>query len=63
MPIYDIECKKCGYTEEILVKPTEADKQQECSKCGGPVSILEAYFDSKSLDKWCPDCAPKKEEK
>jgi len=32
MPLYDFECKNCGYGGEILIKLDEEDPN--CSKCG-----------------------------
>jgi hypothetical protein len=38
MPIYDVECKKCGYIEERIILWYE--KVERCKKCNGQVKLL-----------------------
>lgn len=42
MPIYDYECKKCGYTEEMIVPNSEVKENGDCPECG--MGKLEQKF-------------------
>lgn len=34
MPIFDYKCEKCDHVFEKIVSFSDADKKQECPKCG-----------------------------
>jgi putative FmdB family regulatory protein len=33
MPLYEYQCRKCGYTFEMLRSMKDADRTAECPKC------------------------------
>ena len=37
MPIYDTECRECGFEQEVI---SGVDEYPPCSKCGGPTNRL-----------------------
>jgi len=37
MPIYDFECPRCGYRQEVLILPGENGEAPRCPQCGAPM--------------------------
>jgi len=57
MPIYEYQCKKCGYIFEHLAR-TLADIARECPKCGAhnPVKQLTTFNASVSGSSGAASC-------
>ena len=37
MPIYDFECPRCGYRQEVLILPGDNGEAPRCPHCGVPM--------------------------
>ena len=48
MPIYELQCKQCGKTREVITK--SPDLAIKC-KCGG-VMIIKVSANARTPDKW-----------
>ncbi|MDH4183093.1 MAG: zinc ribbon domain-containing protein [Nitrospinota bacterium] len=59
MPIYEFECKKCGYRFEMLTTMSEASKTQQCPSCGKKSSERLISASSVSVSSGSQSCGPR----